>query len=165
MKRLLLLGIALFFLGTASAQARPFEAPEEAAYTEAVAWWGEEPTLCGMVDKAVEPTSGDWGFATQPDAPEPTCFLRIDPEVLGWYGMLCAVMRHEVGHLLGHGHVDDPTNIMDPVLSPEAAPDCFPPQIPVIAEEPLISAASEPPAAPVHRHRHKRHRHHHRRHR
>jgi hypothetical protein len=50
------------------------------------------------------------GEATQPGQREAECILRIAPAT-DIYSQCLAVV-HEYGHLLGHGHSPDPTNVM-----------------------------------------------------
>jgi len=115
MKRVLLLGFVLAIGLAGMAQARPFGPAEEAAYGEAVAWWGQSPTLCGEVVKSVSaPIQEAAGEATQPVESQPVCYLTISPGIVSSPGVLCLVMRHEVGHLLGYGHSTDPASVMFP---------------------------------------------------
>jgi hypothetical protein len=129
MKRLLLLGIALFFLGTASAQARPFGPVEEADYAYAQAFWDvQSPPLCGEVVKTVEPTAlGTPGDATMPTTFTPTCVMQISEEPVesNGPGIVCIAIIHEYGHLLGLAHSPDPGSVMYPEPATSLVPYCL----------------------------------------
>lgn len=111
----------------AATQAAPFPAHLNFAYELAVHYWGQEPSACATIDKEVVPHGGLGalegapiaGLATQvpPQAPAGSiaCVLWIDrsyaqPVV---FSGLCAVMVHEVGHLLGMAHSPDPASVMN----------------------------------------------------
>lgn len=96
------------------AHARPFNELDEAIYLEALAYWGvDSPPACATVAASVEALPADRrGEATKPppDAREIACILRISDAI-----STCeerSVMRHEVGHLLGYGHSEDPASFM-----------------------------------------------------
>lgn len=89
----------------------PFGPEEEAAWTQAEAYWGRQPTLCTSITKEVvaqgaldgpDAPGGAAGRATQPNAPM-ECGIWIE-EGLG--PNLCGVIRHEYSHLLGYSHQD-----------------------------------------------------------
>jgi hypothetical protein len=128
MKRLLLLGMALFLLGTASAQARPFGPVEEADYAYAQAFWGvQSPPLCGEVVKTVEPpATGTTADATMPTSLTSRCVMQVSEEPVesNGPGIVCIAIIHEFGHLLGLGHSADPGSVMYPEPATSLVPYC-----------------------------------------
>jgi hypothetical protein len=110
-----------------TAQAAPFPPRLNFAYSLATGYWGQTPQACASIDKQIVPPGSLGnplsnfaisGRATQPaeDAPPSSvdCILWIDrayaePII---FDLLCAVMVHNVGHLLGKGHSEDPRDVM-----------------------------------------------------
>jgi hypothetical protein len=130
-----LIVIGLLVPATA-AQAAPFPPHLNLAYELAVGYWGQEPSACSTIDKEVVPHGGLGsletapivGLATQVPVAAPagslSCILWIDrsyaqPVV---FSGLCALMIHEVGHLLGMAHSPDPANVMN--VNPPIPPLC-----------------------------------------
>lgn len=121
-KRILgVLAISLIAMTAApTAGAAPFTPRLELAYRIAVDYWGQEPTLCTSIDREIVSrgsllSAEPWGEATVPSEPM-SCILYVSRFLASPYESrrLCQVMIHEVGHLLGLGHSDDPASPMYP---------------------------------------------------
>lgn len=139
-ERWLVLALAIAALGllaVPAASAAPFPSRLDFAYELAVAYWGQGPSTCSAVDRQVVPHGSLGSLETEPIAglatqvsPEAAagsaeCILWIDrsyaqPVV---FSGLCALMFHEVGHLLGMGHSADPASVMNekPAIPPVCA--------------------------------------------
>ena len=101
------------------------------AHGYAVARWGMEP--CGG-QVAVSWTHMGSGINARSqwmsiDAHDPTtysdCSVSYNLDV-GWdWPKLCTVVEHELGHLPGHDHVNDPHDVMSPYYI-YPAPECAP---------------------------------------
>ena len=118
--------VALMVL-PAAAQAAPFPSRLNFAYELALDYWHQEPAGCGTIDKQIVPP-GSLGNAeigavsgrsTHVPAGSPPgsidCILWIDraytePII---FDLLCAVVVHGVGHLLGMEYSPDPRNVMN----------------------------------------------------
>lgn len=111
-----------------AAGAAPFTPELEADYAAALSWWGvTSPPQCASVTREVVPTDPFVAIdgpdaaarATQPAPGEVgvACDLYVfaDRETTGCVEE--AEIRHEVGHLTGHGH--EATGIMAPSLEVE----------------------------------------------
>ena len=77
-------------------------------------WWGgQRPANCTSLsiefDATVMTNAGAAGEATEPERPEP-CIMRVAH--ITYIPLMCQVVIHEYGHLLGHGHSPDPHSIM-----------------------------------------------------
>jgi hypothetical protein len=102
------------------------------AHVLAVARWGMEP-CAGQV--AVSWTHMGPGINARSqwmsiDAHNPAtftdCTITYNLDVTWDWPKLCTVVEHELGHLAGHDHVDDPHDVMSPYyIFP--APECSPP--------------------------------------
>ncbi|HEY8083418.1 MAG TPA: hypothetical protein VIE64_07685 [Solirubrobacterales bacterium] len=128
MKRLAVTVALLVVLAVpATAQAAPFPSRLNFAYSLAIDYWGQTPQACASIDKQIVPAGSLGnpltgfaisGRATQPATSAPpgsvNCVLLIDrayaePII---FDLLCAVMVHNVGHLLGKEHSEDPGDAM-----------------------------------------------------
>jgi hypothetical protein len=111
----------------AGAPAAPFPPSLKFAYRLAVEHWGEEPSACRSIDRQIVPPgslgnpqigaiSGMSSYVAPDAAPRSIdCFLWIDrayaePII---FDLLCAVMLHHVGHLLGMEDSPDPHSVMN----------------------------------------------------
>jgi hypothetical protein len=127
--RLLTLTTALAVLAAApsAAQAAPFPARVNFAYELALDYWHQQPTACGTIDQQIVPpgslgnaeigaVSGRSTHVPAGSAPGSIdCILWIDrayaePII---FDLLCAVVVHGVGHLLGMEYSPDPRNVMN----------------------------------------------------
>lgn len=126
---LLALAAALLALamGAGAATAAPFPARLNFAYELALDYWHQQPTGCGTLDKEIVP-QGSLGNSevgaisarsTHVPAGSPPgsidCILWVDrayaePII---FDLLCAVMVHGVGHLVGMEYSPDPRNVMN----------------------------------------------------
>lgn len=125
-----IIGVAVVYLAAATpCSAAPFTPELERAYDTAVRFWHVEPSNCEsldreIVDDAAMPEEAE-GWATIANEPTP-CILylrRTLAKPIMWV-RACGVLIHEVGHLLGFEHSDDPANVMYPALV-KVPPLCF----------------------------------------
>lgn len=107
----------------ATAKAAPFTPSLERAYNVATQYWGNEPSGCTSIETAIVPPSylgvGFEAEATQPAPGERIpCFVWVSRSLAPsrMFGPACGILVHEVGHLHGHGHSEDPKNVMFPDL-------------------------------------------------
>lgn len=110
--------------GVSFGPSRPFGPEEEAAFHQAEVYWGAQPVLCTSLTKEVVATEALNG----PDTPLPVAGRATQPEYSTRCGIwieeklgavLCSVMRHEYGHLLGYAH-EDPEMAQLPSCDPES---------------------------------------------
>lgn len=117
---------AVFLVVPIGAQAAPFPPRLNFAYKLAIDYWDQKPDACGSIDKQIVPPGslGDPQIGavsakvTQPAPEVPpgsvNCILWVDrayaePII---FDLLCAVMVHNVGHLLGMSDTSDPADVM-----------------------------------------------------
>jgi hypothetical protein len=99
------------------------------AHALAVSRWGMEP--CGGQVSVTWTHMGDginarsqW-LATDTHNPATftSCSIAYNLDVDWDWPKLCTVVEHELGHLAGHDHVDDPHDVMSPYYI-YPAPEC-----------------------------------------
>jgi hypothetical protein len=154
-----LLALAFAFPATARADVSLPQLPVPAAdalmstaHALAVAHWGAEP--CGGQVGVVWAHMGaginarsQWMSTDVTNAATYTqCSISYNLDVDWDWPKLCTVIEHELGHLDGHGHVDDPHNVMSPYYvfpsleCSAAAPASVPAPV-TTAEAPATTAA------------------------
>ncbi|MGE0363735.1 MAG: matrixin family metalloprotease [Vicinamibacterales bacterium] len=156
---------ALALLPTAAIAADPPPAvgnfpPATVAATLAVADNAVSPNPCAGREKIVpvSPQEAQYAYAMNPTVLgfaqiggdyRGDCIVHLIPDNLAssTAALLCSVIAHEIGHLTGRYHSDDPNDLMYPmvpVIAPCAA--AFP--APVTAPRPPVTTAA-PPAPPA----------------
>jgi hypothetical protein len=147
--------IALFLPATAAAE--PFTPELETDYAAALSWWGvESPPQCATVTFeqlwTAPPGSEILGFATTPEPGQAdlACELIIYAGEVQPGCQRENIVRHEVGHLTGRHHSDDPQNIMYPTTNwPYWCPESVPTPSP--ASEAALEAEVAEEVAAAHR--------------
>lgn len=93
-------------------------------YSEAIEWWGQEPSACPSVALEYRTTleSVNVGMAVAPNEEKPYCSILILAGLESCEGT--ETMRHEVGHLLGYPHSPDPRSVMYGGKDGGLAPSC-----------------------------------------
>jgi hypothetical protein len=85
-----------------------------ASIAVALAFWGPAPPPCTIEPVRVVDFPGDaWGTAWTGG---PVCTVEVASRRWKWWE-LCAVVVHEYGHAYGHGHSEDPDDVMSPLLT------------------------------------------------
>lgn len=108
----ILVAIAMLQLaGCGTAVAQTWTPEAEAAYQAALVSWGvDAPPNCGAVDRQLVPIDdleGHEGLATQATSYQEVCTFDLAAELPPC--MLREAAEHEVGHLLGFGHLPAPS--------------------------------------------------------
>lgn len=150
---LLTVALAWPFAAHARAETYPVGSPTwNAAIEVSVAHWGALP--CGGAVEfgwtALPP--GVMGFASWMrsglaplDAGKfTTCRVDLNPGMDLGPEMFCTTLAHELGHLHGREHVDDPSNLMAASIG-EPLPACIAAMAPLQAT--VVAATAESPAA------------------
>ena len=122
-----LLGLALVPAAASAADALPpavsvpaADALMAQAHTLAIARWGVEP--CGgqvsvawaHMGSGINARSQWMSTDVHNPATYTQCAITYNLDVDWDWPKLCTVIEHELGHLDGHDHVDDPHNVMSP---------------------------------------------------
>jgi hypothetical protein len=122
--------VASLALASGAQADEPFNPTLEAEYAAALAFWGvSSPPQCEEVRRLVMPTDpgstvageGSAAASTQPAPGVIYAWCELNVFADNFPTGACVqqeAINHEVGHLLGYGHSEDPTNIMYPSLQP-----------------------------------------------
>jgi hypothetical protein len=144
---------------SAAARATAFRVPASAAaysaaHAVAVAHWGTDP--CGGT-VAIAWTSMHESINAVSDWTNPTslygnpaanghCTITYNRREAWSWPMFCTITEHELGHLAGHQHVDDPNDVMSPYYT-HPSPECLRTPAPATAASAGSAAASAPTSA------------------
>ena len=121
------------------------------AHALAVAHWGVDPCAGQVTVTWAHMGSGinarsQWmSYDIHNPATYSQCSITYNLDVDWDWPKLCTVIEHELGHLAGHEHVDDPHDVMSPYYvypSPECAAGAAAP-----AAAPATATTAEAPAA------------------
>jgi hypothetical protein len=119
-------------------------------------YWGAAPSCPdGISIQRAQwlPDPNVWAAAVQGG-----CAVAFDPDFYpapadydrGWYqAAMCSVVAHEWGHLLGYGHVADPSNLMNPVTPINIVGGCPSWGIPAATPEPAQTTPVQTAKAPA----------------
>lgn len=123
-----------------------------AAHALAVAHWGVEP-CAGQVTvtwahmgPGINARSTWMSYDIHNPATYTQCAISYNLDVDWDWPKLCTVIEHELGHLAGHDHVNDPHDVMSPYYvypTPECASGAAAP-----AAAPAPATTAQAPAAP-----------------
>jgi hypothetical protein len=108
----------------APATAAPFTPRLNVALQVAYDYWGGIPANCTSINRQIVPDGSlarfnegeaTSGVATLATHPQP-CHLWVERRLASpvIFATTCAIMVHEVGHLHGYDHADDPADVMNP---------------------------------------------------
>jgi hypothetical protein len=124
------------------------------AHALAVAHWGVDP-CAGQVTvtwahmgAGINARSTWMSYDIHNPATYSQCAISYNLDVDWDWPKLCTVIEHELGHLAGHDHVDDPHDVMSPYYV-YPTPECAAGGGPVTAPAPATTAQAPavPPAA------------------
>ena len=128
------------------------EALTSTAHALAIARWGTEP--CGgqvavtwaHMGAGINARSQWMSIDIHNPATYSQCAITYNLDVDWDWPKLCTVIEHELGHLAGHDHVDDPHDVMSPYYV-FPSPECAAGQAAAPAPAP-VAAAQAPVATP-----------------
>jgi hypothetical protein len=124
------------------------------AHALAVAHWGVDP-CAGQVTvtwahmgAGINARSTWMSYDIHNPATYSQCAISYNLDVDWDWPKLCTVIEHELGHLAGHDHVDDPHDVMSPYYV-YPTPECAAGGAPAAAPAPATTAQAPavPPAA------------------
>lgn len=93
------------------------------AYETAVAYWGRTPCSGDVeaqwtgMDRHLNALASWSAFPDAPPSAFSDCDVAFNADLAWDYATFCSVVVHEVGHLLGHAHSDEPGHIMSHVTT------------------------------------------------
>jgi hypothetical protein len=99
------------------------------AHSFAVARWGTEPcggqvtTTWSHMGSGINARSQWMSIDSHDPSTYSECSITYNLDIDWDWPKLCTVVEHELGHLSGHDHVDDPHNVMSPYYV-YATPEC-----------------------------------------
>lgn len=119
--------LAVFAAAPSAAQAAPFPPRLNFAYELALDYWHQQPTACGTIDKEIVPQGSlgnpEIGAVSGRSTHVPAGSLPGSIDCILWidrayaepiiFDLLCAVVVHGVGHLLGMEYSSDPRDVMN----------------------------------------------------
>jgi hypothetical protein len=124
-----------------------------AAHAMAVAHWGVDP-CAGQVSvtwahmgEGINARSTWMSYDVHNPATYSQCAISYNLDVDWDWPKLCTVIEHELGHLAGHDHVNDPHDVMSPYYV-YPTPECAAGGAPVTAPAPATTAQA-PAVAPA----------------
>jgi hypothetical protein len=123
------------------------------AHALAVAHWGVDP--CGgqvtvtwaHMGAGINARSTWMSYDIHNPATYSQCAISYNLDVDWDWPKLCTVIEHELGHLAGHDHVDDPHDVMSPYYV-YPSPECAAAGAPAAAPAP-VTTAQAPAVAPA----------------
>jgi hypothetical protein len=137
---------------TAAVPVPASEALTTSAHALAVARWGVEP--CGgqvavtwaHMGAGVNARSQWMSVDVHDPSTYSQCSITYNLDIDWDWPKLCTVIEHELGHLAGHDHVDDPHNVMSPYYV-FPTPECAAGQLGVAAAPAPVAVAPTSAAA------------------